>query len=152
MKNFLRFTGWALFIFVSVLLVTEYAGIKMYDTCLFSLGGESVGFSSRGTDLSPILMGIIYMLALVRNISSISTKNDYFTTNINNFIISIPIILVQSEFIKTYPPFGHSESFVIHRFLFILFSYLSAIIFIAFIIFYLFKQRTDRKKQNTPSC
>lgn len=135
MKKFFRWAGWILFAYITYLLVLEYSGIQMYDTCLFSLGGQSVDLQSADNvfDLSPLLMGIIYIILLITNIVLVFFKKDYISTNISNLILSIPVILVLNVFILDYPPFGNTLFFNVYIFQFILFCYLSAVLFLVFI-------------------
>ena len=109
----------------------------MYDTCLFSLGGKSVGLQSGGNvfDLSPVIMGIVYIILLTINIVSVFIKKDFILTSISNLILSIPVILVLKVFVVSYPPFGNTEFFVSSIFQLLLYCYLSAVLFIVFLTF-----------------
>lgn len=135
MKKVFRYTGWALFVFITFLLMSEYSGIYMYDTCLFSLNGQSVGLQGADVyDLSPNVMEVIYFIVLTANLISIKLKKDYFVTNFTNFILSIPIFLVLNSYVLYYPPFGNTEGFVWHIFGFLLFAYISVVALIAIVV------------------
>lgn len=129
MKNFFRITGWILFALITVLLVLDYWGIDMYDTCLFSLNGNSVGLQSADVfDLSPTIMKLIYFIILAINIVSLFKKIDHLVLAITNFILAIPVFLVLNPYMLEYPPFGNTECFVTSIFAFLLFIYLSVLV------------------------
>ena len=147
MKRTFRIIGWILFAMICYLLLFEYSDIKMFDTNLFFLNGESMGFQWEHVfNLSPTLMAIIFFLVFALNIGSIFFKKDYLIVNIGNFILSIPIFLVLSSHMIQYPPFNLPEDFVTNKMLFISFAYLSIISLIALIICLLLKKFRSNNK------
>lgn len=93
MKRFLIILGWLSFIMFSFDLYMEYYGMDMYDTCLFSLGGESVGYGGV-IDLSPIFMFIVYLICFAVSLTAAVKSNDnYLYINISNLILRVIVFI-----------------------------------------------------------
>lgn len=117
----------------------------MYDTCLFALGGQSLGLSSQNVyELSPVLMAVIYLFLLAVIIVSVTRKKDHIATTMANLILSIPIFAVLIGFAPFYPPFGKDEAFVLPICAFLLYVYLSALIFTLFLVWYIVSARAHK--------
>ena len=135
MKIVFRCAGWILFAFITGLLFFEYSGISMYDTCLFSLGGQSVGLQGADVfDLSPIIMAVIYFILLAASVVSIFFNKDYIVLTITNSVFASIIFLVLHSYALFYPPFGRSEAFVGAIATFLLFVYLAFIVLVIFVV------------------
>lgn len=134
MSRVLRWLGWILFAFISLLLIFEYSEIRSGDTYLFYLQGKSDNVGPVQFDLSPIVMGILYVVTLIFILFAYKHKRDYQALSIANIVLAIPVFLVIQNSIPLYPPFGESESPRNAELLLIWFVYLSVIVFSLFLV------------------
>ena len=136
MKIAFKIIGWTMFGILSFKLLSEFVGIGMFDTVLFSLGGKSIGLQRYREimDIIPWVAGTVYLVAVVINIFSALKKNDYIVVNLVNLALGIMSLIIYVPALKDYFPFGKVEWHVPALFNFILWSYLSVVVTIVEII------------------
>ena len=141
--------GILIFVSYSILLILEYAGLPMMDTCLFYLGGESVGLQGHVVvDLSPLYVGVIYFICLAAIILVRVTAKTFAGLYIVNALFAVLLLLFYIPYLPDYPPIGHTECFVVTIFLTITLSYLSIIFSFLFGGYFLYKKCIKRISDN----
>jgi len=130
MKTAFRIIGWVMFAALSLKLSSEFAGIEMFDTVLFSLGGNSVGLQSYSelVDIAPLAAYIVYLLAFFINGFSVFKRKDYLVVNLTNFVLGVLLLIIYAPALNDYFPFGEVEWHVPALFRFLLWAYSSIII------------------------
>lgn len=133
LRNIALISGAIIFISYSILLFRDYSGISMKDTCLFYLGGSSVGLQNHVViDLSPLFVGLLYVIGLITIIISWKVLDSFLPLYIVNTIYAFLLLIFYKPYILDYPPFGNAEWFSIPIFLFIELSYLAILLSIIF--------------------
>ena len=128
-----------IFILYSILLLHDYWGLPMNDTCLFNLNGNSVGLQDHSVIyLSPVLIGIIYLCGLIVLVISAKLKIPHTSINIINSIYAVMLLLFYKSYLLNYPPFGIAEWFVWPIFLYIELSYLALLFFMIFGVYLIY--------------
>ena len=151
MKLAFRIIGWVMLFLLSILLLVESWGIEMFDTVLFSLGGQSVGLQAYPEiiDIAPMTVAIIYIVAVLINAFFAYKKIDYIVVNLVNVVMGILLLVVYAPALKDYFPFGSVEWHVPFIFYFIIWAYLSIIFAITGIIGVLCKKHKSHLKEST---
>ena len=151
MKLAFRIVGWAMLFLLSIQLLVEFSGIEMFDTALFSLGGQSVTLQaySEIIDIAPRTVAIIYIVAVLINVFSAYKKIDYIAVNLINAVMGILLLIVYAPALKDYFPFGDVEWNVPFIYFFIIWAYLSIIFAITEIIWVFWKKHKYHLKEST---
>jgi hypothetical protein len=120
MKYALRIIGWAVFAFLTYLIVEFVFDGSSYWNYYFE------GF------LSPHLLLPVYLLLLIVNVVFALMRKDYVVINAGNAALSGLMLLIYHVSFANYPPFGHTEAFIDIDYLLILSFYLSALALLLF--------------------